>query len=257
MSDQRLHHTFAAGTLCVAVLVGFRVVTPASIPRGFAAGHRILFIGNSLTTANDLPARIQALASSVGDHLECRAVAFPNFSLEDHWNQGDARRAIGEGGWSIVVLQQGPSSLPESRVVLVEYTKRFATEARRIGARTALYMVWPSRARLADFDGVSASYAAAAHDVGGMLWPVGEAWRFAWRRDATLGLYGPDGFHPTLLATQLAALLIFQAVSAPPPTGVRATPTAPTSLWPHLGLSPAQGLLIEQAATEANARFGR
>ena len=226
------------------------------MPQGLAAARRILFIGNSLTTANDLPARLQALASSVGDHLECRAVAFPDFSLEDHWRQGDARRAIGEGGWSMVVLQQGPSSLPESRVLLVDFTRRFATEARRIGAQTALYMVWPSRARLGDFDGVSASYAAAAHDVGGMLLPVGEAWRAAWRHDATVGLYGPDGLHPTVLATQLAALVMYQALSGRPPIRPGATPIPPFPLWPHVGLSPAQGLLLEQAAAEANARFG-
>jgi hypothetical protein len=256
VTAERPHDAIAAVVLWVAVLVVLGAAAPASPSQPRIPARRILFIGNSLTTANDLPARIQALAGSVGDHLDCRAVAFPDFSLEDHWSQGDARRAISEGGWSIVVLQQGPSSLPESRVVLVDYTRRFATEARRIGARTALYMVWPSRDRLQYFDDVSASYAAAAHDVGGMLLPVGEAWRAAWRHDATLDLYGPDGFHPTLLATQLAALVIYQAVSGRPPIGLGATPTAPSPLWLHLGLSPAQGLLVEQAATEANARFG-
>jgi len=256
VNDQRPHRAFALVTLCLAALIGSRVVSPASMPQGLAETRRILFIGNSLTSANDLPARVQTLAVSVGERLECRAVAFPNFSLEDHWSQGDAKRAIGEGGWSIIVLQQGPSSLPESRVLLVDYTRRFAQEARRIGARTALYMVWPSRDRLQYFDDVSASYAAAAHDVGGMLLPVGEAWRAAWRRDATVNLYGPDGFHPTLLATQLAALVIYQQVTGRPPIGLGATPISPAPLWPHLGLSPAQGSLLEQAAAEANARFG-
>ena len=256
MKDQRPHPTFAVITVWVAAMVGLCVAVPSAIPQAVAPARRILFIGNSLTTANDLPARLQALASSVGDHLECRAVALPGFSLEDHWGQGDAKRAIGEGGWSIVILQQGPSSLLESRAVLVDYTRRFATEARRIGARTALYMVWPSRDRLQYFDDVSASYAAAAHDVGGMLLPVGEAWRAAWRRDATLNLYGPDGFHPTQLATQLATLVIYQAVTGKSPIGSGGTSAPPSPLWPHLGLSPSQGSLLEQAATEANARFG-
>ena len=90
-----------------------------------------------------------------------------NFSLEDHWNQGNARAAIAKGGWSVVVLQQGPSALPESRVLLRDYSKRFAAEARKAGARTALYMVWPSKARARDFDDVSESYALAARDVAG------------------------------------------------------------------------------------------
>ena len=112
----------------------------------------------------------------------CESVAKPDYSLEDHWNDREARRAIARG-WDIVVLQQGPSALPESRVLLVEYAKRFDAEIRKTGARTALYMVWPSRARRGDFDGVSQSYAIAAKAVGGLLLPVGDAWRSAWAID--------------------------------------------------------------------------
>src|SRR5690242_1674903 len=104
---------------------------------------RVLFIGNSLTTANDLPGLVARLASASNQPFESRTVAFGNYSLEDHWNRGDARRAIAEGGWSFVVLQQGPSALPESRVLLRTYARRLGDEAQHVGARTALYMVWP------------------------------------------------------------------------------------------------------------------
>jgi hypothetical protein len=239
-----------------AAVVGFYGAMPASIARQIAPARRILFVGNSLTTMNDLPARVQALAASAGEGLECRAVAFPDFSLEDHWVQGDAKRAIHEGAWSIVVLQQGPSSLPESRRLLIDYTRRFAGEVRSINARTALYMVWPSRARLADFDGVSASYTAAARDVGGLLFPVGEAWRAAWRHDMTLALYGEDSFHPTTLASHLAALVIYQQVSGRSPIGLSAALTSLFPRWAPAPMSPDRTSLIEHAAAEANARFG-
>src|SRR6478735_4708719 len=98
---------------------------------------RVLFIGNSLTAANNLPAIVEAIARANGDRVVVRQMAYPDFSLEDHWQQGAARRAIAEGGWSFVVLQQGPSSLEDSRVLLVDYAKRFAAEAKRVGARTA------------------------------------------------------------------------------------------------------------------------
>src|SRR5262245_23603813 len=70
---------------------------------------RVLFIGNSLTYVNDLPAMVTALADSAGaGPLVVESVVFGGYSLEDHWNQGDALRAIERGGWSVVVLQQGP-----------------------------------------------------------------------------------------------------------------------------------------------------
>jgi hypothetical protein len=196
--------------------------TNASVStRDSATPARVLFIGNSLTSANDLPALVESMSTSAGAPLRCEKVAFDGFSLEDHWNEGSARRAIAKGGWSTVVLQQGPSALPESRVSLIEYTRRFDAEIRRAGpstplgagARTALYMVWPSSARRSDFDGVKASYAAAADAVGGLFLPAGDAWREAWRIDARLALYGPDGFHPTLAGSYLAALVIVRQLT--------------------------------------------
>src|SRR5687768_2825792 len=71
---------------------------------------RVLFVGNSLTYWNDLPAIVEALADSAKvKGLAWHMVAYPDFALEDHWAQGDAVAAI-SAGWDIVVLQQGPSS---------------------------------------------------------------------------------------------------------------------------------------------------
>lgn len=192
---------------------------------------RILFIGNSLTYANDLPAMVCAMARAAGKRAVCESIAFPDYSLEDHWNERRAQREIARG-WDVVVLQQGPSALPESRRLLIGYVRRFDTEIRKAGARTALYMVWPSLARRGDFPGVSQSYTAAADEVKGLLLPAGNAWRAAWKGDASLPLYGPDGFHPSPAGTYLAALVAYQQIfgEAPPagpvPPGVAHSATA-------------------------------
>lgn len=178
---------------------------------------RVLFIGNSLTAANRLPKLVESIAAANGQRIETRAIAFPDYSLEDHWKDGSARRAIASGKWSFVVLQQGPSSLPASRALLVDYARRFSEEAARAGARTALFMVWPASARARDFDGVELSYRTAAREIAGVLLPAGTAWRIAWRQDADLALYSPDGFHPSPLGSSLAALVIFQGLTGKPP----------------------------------------
>ena len=209
---------------------------------------RVLFIGNSLTEANGLPEVVETLSrQGGGTPINAVSVVFGGFSLEDHWNEGTARRRINEGGWSIVVLQQGPSSLPESQVSLREWTARFDAVIRATGARTALYMVWPESNRLDAFDGVSRSYTRAAEDVTGMLFPVGEAWRRAWSRDPDVPLYGPDGFHPTATATYLAALVIYQQITGRSPVGLPA----------GTGMPGDRALLLQEAAREANAQFGR
>jgi hypothetical protein len=170
---------------------------------------RILFIGNSLTATNDLPAVLEAFARAQGVTIETRTVAFPDHSLEDHWNRREARRAIADGGWDYVVLQQGPSAQRESQRLLREYTTRFAEEITRAGARPALFMVWPASGRINDLPGVIESYRTAAEDVDAVLLPAGDAWRRMWERDRTARLYGADGFHPSGLGTYLSALVMY------------------------------------------------
>ena len=85
-------------------------------------------------------------------------------------------------------MQQGPSASVEGRALLIDYSRRFAKLIRKAGARPALYMVWPSTSRPGDFDGVSYSYRRAAKEAQGMIFPAGEAWRAAWRRDKKLAL---------------------------------------------------------------------
>lgn len=197
------------------------LLSPQSTPT------RILFIGNSLTYSNDLPGMVCAMARSAGRQVSCESVAKPDYGLEEHWNEREARQAIARGGWHYVVLQQGPSALPESRRLLIDYARRFDAEIKKAGARTVFLMVWPSHARRGDFPGVSQSYAAAAKDVGGLLLPAGDAWRAAWAADASLPLYGPDGFHPSPMGTYLSALVTYEQIFEAPPPATPVPPMAP------------------------------
>ena len=207
----------------------------------------LLFIGNSLTASNDLPGLIAAMGRATGIEIHCTVIAWPNFSLEDHWADGEARRAIARGGWSHVILQQGPSALPDSRILLHEYARRFDRDVRDAKGRTAFFMVWPSAARRDDFDRVSASYRGAAEVTHGLLLPAGDAWRAAWRQDPDLPLYGPDGFHPSPLGSYLAALTLFHGLT-------RQFPPAQSA---PAGISARQLEMLRAAVTEAAAGRGR
>jgi hypothetical protein len=170
---------------------------------------RVLFVGNSLTTTNDLPAQVAELAAASGRKLTVGTVAYDGYSLEDHWNRGDARAALAKGGWDVVIMQQGPSSLPESQAHLRRWAGRFAGEARTAHTRPALLTVWPEAYRKQAFGAVIASYRRAARAARAELYPAGEAWRAAWTCDRRLALYGPDGLHPSVLGTYAAALVVY------------------------------------------------
>ena len=211
---------------------------------------RILFIGNSLTYVNDLPATVQHLGQSDPSRaVVVSSVAVGGFSLEDHWNRGDAQRAIASARWDLVVLQQGPSALPESRVNLIAYATRFAGEIRKIGARPALYMVWPGLDREAEWSAVSASYVAAAEAVDGLLLPAGEALRAVRAGTPSISLFGADGFHPSVAGTYGAALVIYARAAGVSPVGRTARAGGSS-------LPPASVTALEAGAAQALAAAG-
>ena len=248
-------NTMTRRTLSFATLMACLAIADIGAGEGVPSA-RLLFIGNSLTTTNDLPAMVVAIAAQSGlqGRVTTRTVAFPDYGLEEHWKDGRAVRAIRAGNWTHVVLQQGPSSLPQSQVLLRHYTKAFDREIRRTAARTALYSVWPPRARAAAFDAVTASYANAAADVGGLLVPAGEAWRAAWRRDAALPLYGADGFHPSPMGTYLAALVCFERLTGRSAVGLPNPSSSRDGSLRDVRIDPAQLTLLQEAAAEAIAR---
>lgn len=215
--------------------------------------ERILFIGNSLTYSNALPFVVRALADSAGElPPEIEMVALPDFGLAEHWTDGQAARAIRGACWDVVVLQQGPSSLPESRALLLDYAARFAGLIREQGARPALLSVWPAESRRADFPRAIESYRLAAAAVDGQYLPAAAAWLEAWTRDPALQLYA-DGLHPSVEGTYLSALVTVGALYDIDPTGL---PSA-VSIRPEDGdelvlrVDDADAAVLRQAARAA------
>jgi hypothetical protein len=198
-----------------------------------------------------MPAMVEALAASQKKRFVHQSVVFPNFSLQDHWEKGDAQRAIASAKWNFVVLQQGPSALEDSRQSLLDYTRRFAKLIRDAGATPALYMVWPSKARFRDFDRVVESYALAAREVKVIVLPVGAAWQQAWKLDPKLPLYGEDQFHPSPAGSYLAALVIYAKLFGTSPQGLPASLKLRSKTTEQIALPPEQAGQLQTAALMA------
>jgi hypothetical protein len=231
------------------VLLGLLSCGSSSGPPDLGESLSVLFVGNSLTYTENLPALVEGLGRAAGlDRVRSAYVAKPDYSLEDHWNDGEALDSIAKGGWDAVVLQQGPSSLPASQAHLLEWTGRFAEKIRAAGARPAVYMVWPPAD--GNWDGVVTAYTAAAEGSDAVLLPAGRAWQAVLGADPEIALYGPDQFHPTRAGAYLAALVIFGELADRTTVGL-------TQQRPISGLSAQTVDVLEHAADEANRSYGR
>jgi hypothetical protein len=184
------------------------------------AASRILFIGNSHTYMNNVPALVQATYASVGLTCYTAMVAKGGYGLMDHWAEREAREEIARGGWTHVVLQQGTSARADSRRNLREYVGRFAPLIEAAGARAAIYSVWPMRSDPQDFERATESCRLAANDVGALLCPAGAAWRIALQGEPRPDLYANDGLHATVYGSYLAALVIFAVLAGRSPVGL-------------------------------------
>lgn len=187
---------------------------PAPPPATPSVTLSVLFIGNSLTYYNDLPATLSGIAASAGDRIHTEMVAGPRQTLMDHLGaDGAAEAAIRRGGWNYVVLEEGSSGDSASRATLVDAVRQFDVLVRAAGARTALYMVWPPADRPEDFCPIGAAYADAAAAVEGVLLPAGAAWASVLQQNPGVELYDRDGAHPAPLGTYLAAITIYETLT--------------------------------------------
>ena len=196
--------------------------SPAVAGSAAPPARRVLFLGNSLTAANDLPALVQAMARAQGLAFDYRAVTHRNYAIEDHWTDGTARLLTAGEKWDVLVLQQGPSSRPESRAHLLQWSQTWADAARRDGTTTALYMVWPMQGQPDGFALVARSYREAATGSRARLFPAGEAWAAVLAASDAPTLYSSDGLHPTPAGTFLAAMVVARGLTGLDPAHVPA-----------------------------------
>lgn len=76
---------------------------PCCVPA--RSGSRILFLGNSYTFFNRMPAMVKAMADTKGLRPDVHMHAAPAASLQSHWNDRRARSNMEGTAWDFVILQ--------------------------------------------------------------------------------------------------------------------------------------------------------
>jgi hypothetical protein len=245
-SSRRLTVALAAAVLAAA---GLTCSSSTAADPGPGATPSILFVGNSLTYANDLPTMVRGLAQADGRTMTVGMVAKPNLAVVDHTTgSSTAPDEIAHGAWQVVLLQQGPTPAGMCRDTLIIAAMRLDPLIRRSGGRAALWVPWPRRPPVTGLDQATESATLAARAVGGAVVPIGLAWRNALATDPSLPLYGSDGYHPLPAGSLLAALTVYDRIAG---RDVRAIGSAAVqAIVPGLGL--AQVEILAAAAHEAS-----
>jgi hypothetical protein len=204
-----------------------------ALARGDKPGMRVLFVGNSFTFENSLPALVHDLAAGDpgGAPIFSVEYAAPGWSLHEAAQDGGLAKLLREVHWDVVVLQEKSwlLSLPEDRWRRATYP--FARDLREkiavSGARALLFMTWgyalgdrwnvphdtyaEMQARLAE------GYSKLGAELGAGVAPAGLAWAEALRRRPGLGLWADDGRHPGRNGSYLVACVFYAALTGRDP----------------------------------------
>lgn len=169
---------------------------------------KVLFIGNSQTSYNDLPLVFQSLleAASPGCRLEVSRVTVDGASLEYHWNLGTTVAAIRKNSWHYVVLQEQTWRPIRDQAKTAFYLSLFDAVIREGGARTVLYAMWLPGQPPAEQTKISQIYAKLAEGRDVILAPIATAVALSLQRRPDFRL--DDGYHPTVAGTYLGAAVL-------------------------------------------------
>ena len=183
---------------------------------------RCLFIGNSFTARNDVPGLIADMARSRGRAMEHRLISAGGASLRMHWNKGVAPKAIEEGGWDYVVLQE-QSTLPVKNCQRThENIRLFDPAIRAAGAKTVLYLTWAREKVPETQRALTDCYTTIGDELGAIVVPAGIAWERVLAKKDHPVLHDKDGSHPTLAGSYLAACVFFAVLFDESPVGIAA-----------------------------------
>jgi hypothetical protein len=227
---------------------------------------RVLFIGNSLTYAGDLPAMIRGLARSAGVNLVYEQHTPGGARLLNHAADPQVRALLARGGWDAVVLQEQSEwpafSDEQVRSGIEPHATTLATEARAASPSVRL-LLYETPARrdgdsanlavspeMATYEGmqlrIDRTYERLATLLRGTVVPAGVAWSLARREHPEINLYA-DPVHPGRIGAYLIACVFHATLLRRSPVGSGYT----------AGLDPAAAAALQAIAWRAASEEGR
>lgn len=210
----------------------------------YAQTTKVLWIGNSYTSVNNLPQVVRDIALSAGDTVEFDSNAPGGYTFQNHSTNATTIQKIKSQKWNFVVLQaqsQEPSFPPtqvQSQTMPYAHFLDSLVRDNDSCTETIFYMTWGRKygdqsncagyPPLCTFKGMQArlrdSYLQMANDNHAIVAPAGMAWQKSWETDSLINLWSSDNSHPSMAGTYLTACVFYAAIFRKSPIGISYSP---------------------------------
>jgi PKD repeat protein len=199
---------------------------------------KVLFIGNSYTSVNNLPQMIKDVALSVNDTVVFDVNAPGGYTFEGHSTNTVSLNKIMAGVWDFVVLQEQSQmpSFPDQQVAADVFPYARVLDSiitqYNICGETIFYMTWGRKngdasncsfwPPVCTYNGMDSllnlRYQMMAEQNNAIVSPVGEVWNYVRANHPEIELYSSDESHPSVAGTYLAACTFYSTIFRKDPT---------------------------------------
>jgi Domain of unknown function (DUF4886) len=222
---------------------------------GPAPCTRVLFIGNSYTYVNDLPAVFAKLAGAGRHGVEAGMAAQGGWTLSNHESSSETLDELKSSQWAYVVLQEQSEipSVEQARIgQMYPAARDLVRRIRDTGATPLFFETWAHRDGwpengMQNYESmqfqIDNGYLRITQELNAPMAPVGFAWLQVRRQDPQLNLWQADGSHPNEAGTYLAACVFYSVIFNQSPEGLTFTAGLPKDMAEKLQVVAAKTVL--------------
>ncbi len=186
----------------------------------------VLFIGSSLTFANDMPGMFRDLAEQAGKEVNVEEVTFGGQALRHIINSSFAIDKIKSKAWDVVILQDDAiAAFPDMYSLGVKTLTSFKSVIRESNpnANIIYQMAWGLKHGVNIQGEGYYSYEELfqklydgtlyfANQMNFIVGPVGKAWNTSISQNSGIELFSSDNSHPALPGSYLAACVFYSTI---------------------------------------------
>ena len=175
----------------------------------------ILFVGNSLTIANEgINYHVQQFYNLGNSEIEAETISVSSdgFSLRDHLMSNNTLGAISQKNWDYIIIQENgivASITPQETIDAILELKEHISATTKV----FLFMTWAYEGSPEMTQQLYDVYYESAALTNYKVIPVGLGWRDFENENNAINLLSLDGSHPSNFGTYYASAMIFSIIS--------------------------------------------
>lgn len=184
------------------------------------ADVQMLFMGNSHTSANNLPQMVAAMVRAASPGRTVDAVEAPGWMfLQQRSTDAGSLALLHSTRWRFVVLQAQEYSSSGLFTYPIDGAVDLVKQSRSLGALPILFPEWP-RAGIPETQRIYDLHLSIAREAPACVPPIPQAWDLARARHPEIVLHASDGNHALAPGSMLAAMVIAASMTGAAPSSL-------------------------------------